>query len=593
MIVKENDLMGKQVSNYKITGRLGKGGMATVYKAHELSLNRMVALKVLSPQLSEDADFVKRFQREAQAAAKLNHPNIVQVYAIGEEEGLHYFAMEYVKGTTLAHIKKDEGTLEPGRAVAITRQVAEALGEAHKAGLVHRDIKPSNIMLDASGKAKVADFGIAFVIEAKTKLTQAGSIIGTPEYLSPEQCEGKPVDGRSDIYSLGVTLYEVLTGRTPYEADTPVSMLMKIVKGNFPPIGEVNPKVPQPVQKLVEKMMETDPQKRYADVNQLLAAIGEVEKSVTVPGIAHTVPEPVTSPIEPHFQEKKKSSGAWAAITVAAIIVLLLGGAFAAKVLYFDKKAGQAKPAPVAESTAAVDSTESTGTTDAVGTADTTGTGETSETVQVADAAGTGETAGTTGVTETATAAEASVMPQGEATAGTTGTAGSGTVTGGQTQPSASSAVSTSTSSLVPSGPKPAVVKKARPPANSLVVTVMGDEDKEDMVTAYAQNVFSRSGFTVMDGPSVSERALKDIARYHLVVTAKHMGSATLNYYGNSTEQYTVGLTMKAIDTQTGGIKAGPITGTVEYTALNAGENIKAAVEKLASRLKSSLENQP
>jgi serine/threonine-protein kinase len=282
MIVKEQDLTGKNLSNYKILDKLGKGGMATVYKAHELSLNRVVALKVLSPRLSEDTEFIKRFQREAQAAAKLNHSNIVQIYAIGEEKGIHYFAMEYIKGKTLAQIKNEEGILTAARAIPIIRQVAEALGEAHKVGLVHRDIKPSNIMIDASGRAKVTDFGIAFVAEAKTKLTREGSIIGTPEYLSPEQCEGKPLDGRSDIYSLGVTLYEMLSGKTPYEADTPVSMLMKIVQGNFLPLDQVNPNVPLPVQKMVEKMMQTDTQKRYTNVDELLESLQEVEKEITL-----------------------------------------------------------------------------------------------------------------------------------------------------------------------------------------------------------------------------------------------------------------------------------------------------------------------
>lgn len=172
MIVKESDLTGKTLSNYKVIGRLGRGGMATVYKAHELSLNRVVALKVLSTQLSEDKEYIKRFQREAQAAAQLNHPNIVQIYAISEEDGIHYFAMEYIKGKSLAEIRLEQGPMKPDQAVVIIKQVADALHDAHNAGLVHRDIKPSNIMIDQLGRAKVTDFGIAYVSSAQTKLTR-------------------------------------------------------------------------------------------------------------------------------------------------------------------------------------------------------------------------------------------------------------------------------------------------------------------------------------------------------------------------------------------------------------------------------------
>ncbi|MCP4220355.1 MAG: protein kinase [bacterium] len=309
MIVKEPDLTGKELSNYKIISRLGKGGMATVYKAHELSLNRMVALKVLSHRLSEDTQFIKRFQREAQAAAKLNHPHIMQVYAIGEEDGIHYFAMEYIKGETLSDIVKEHKTMTPDRSVPLMMQVAEGLHVAHEAGLIHRDIKPSNIMLDPAGKAKVTDFGIAYVMSAETKLTTEGSIIGTPEYLSPEQCNGKPVDARSDIYSLGVTFYEILTGKTPYEADTPVSMLMKIVKGTFPPLSEVAPGLPESIRNIVEKMMDTDPNNRYADMRELGDALGEAAQelgiAVGITGVQPIAGQAASAPQQAEDVKKK------------------------------------------------------------------------------------------------------------------------------------------------------------------------------------------------------------------------------------------------------------------------------------------------
>jgi serine/threonine protein kinase len=568
MIVKEQDLTGKHLSNYKILGKLGKGGMATVYKAHELSLNRVVALKVLSPRLSEDTEFIKRFQREAQAAAKLNHPHIVQIYAIGEEKGIHYFAMEYIKGKTLAHLKKEEGTLTAARAIPIIKQVAEALGEAHKVGLVHRDIKPSNIMMDASGRAKVTDFGIAYVAEAKTKLTREGSIIGTPEYLSPEQCEGKPLDGRSDIYSLGVTLYEMLSGKTPYEADTPVSMLMKIVQGNFLPLHQVNPNVPLPVRKLVEKMMQTDTQKRYANVDELLESLREVEKEIALSegkaAVKETVsriePEPVgvRQPVEQHFQEQKKRGNLWPAVTVALIIVLLLGGAFAAKVFYFDKRSSPGESSETSQSEGITPgSSESSLLSHKSGSIETT-----TDPVERSDPSEAGDQTGVQGMESVSS-----------------------------TQQGVSVVKPTTTSSTTSTTSKRSIVKKPVPPAKSLIVTTLGNGDNEDLITSYVQSVFSRANFTIMDGPSMGSRNLSDIARYHLVVTVKPLGTTTLSYYGSSSEQYTVGLTMKAVATQSGKIIAGPLTAAVKYTTLNAEENLKKAAVRLASRLQKALEN--
>ena len=595
MIVKEQDLTGKHLSNYKILGKLGKGGMATVYKAHELSLNRVVALKVLSPRLSEDTEFIKRFQREAQAAAKLNHPNIVQIYAIGEEKGIHYFAMEYIKGKTLAHIKKEEGTLTAARAIPIIKQVAEALGEAHKVGLVHRDIKPSNIMMDASGRAKVTDFGIAYVAEAKTKLTREGSIIGTPEYLSPEQCEGKPLDGRSDIYSLGVTLYEMLSGKTPYEADTPVSMLMKIVQGNFLPLHQVNPNVPLPVRKLVEKMMQTDTQKRYANVDELLESLREVEKAIALSEskaagketVSRIEPEPVgvRQPVEQHFQEQEKRSNLWPAVAVALIIVLLLGGAFAAKVFYFDKRSSPGEPSEGPQSQDITSGSDESSSSlslknGSIGTSDV--PADQSKPPDAADQTG---IQGTVPGTTTASG-DQSKLPDAEDQTGVQGMESSG-----GTQQAVTGVKPTTTSSPTSTTSKRPIVKKPRPPAKSLIVTTLGEDGKADLITSYVQSVFSRANFTIMDGPSMGSKNLSDIARYHLVVTVKHLGTTPLNYYGSTSEQYTVGLTMKAVATRSGKIIVGPLTAVVKYTALNAEENLKKAAVRLASRLQKALEN--
>lgn len=582
MYTKEIDLSGETVGNYKIINQLGRGGMAVVYKAHESSLNRIVALKVLSSQLSMDTEYIKRFQREARAAAQLNHPNIVQIYAIGEEQGIHYFAMEYIKGKSLADVSREMGKMSPQKAIPIIKQVAEALGEAHKAGLVHRDIKPGNIMIDAMGRAKVTDFGIAYVSREQTRLTQEGSIIGTPEYLSPEQCEGKEVDGRSDIYSLGVLFYELLTGTPPYEADTPVSMLMNIVKGNFLPIAEANPAVPASVRQIVEKMMQTEKDERYANVNELLKALAEVEREDF--GVKDMmVVEPAADIVEHVDKQKGKNRSRLIALMLTAVIVLLLGGAFAAKVLYFDKqdtgKSGKVK------STALLPG----GSEAAAGLQD--------------EQAGPGEMA---------EESEQNVVPMGSETA--PGTMELDDQSSPEPVSPGSSSVLTAAASKdasavtpqkgpeaeefsTPTKPAPrplpeekAPVKKL-PPANSVVLTTLGDDDKDDFITAHIQSILKNDDFTVIDGPSVDRAQLADIATYHFVTTVKHMGTTTLQYYGSTSELYTVAITMKIISSQNGRIIAGPVTAVVKYTAINADEKLREVIEKLTFDIRDELKS--
>ncbi len=585
MIVKELDLTGKNLGNYKIVSKLGQGGMATVYKAHELSLNRIVALKVLASQLSEDKAYIKRFQREAQAAAQLNHPNIVQIYAIGEEQGVHYFAMEYIKGKSLANIKEEEGVMKPEDAVPIIRQVAEALAEAHKVGLVHRDIKPSNIMIDAAGRPKVTDFGIAYVSYANTKLTRDGSIIGTPEYLSPEQCEGKTVDQRSDIYSLGVTLYELLSGKTPYEADTPVSMLMKIVKGEFPPLQEVNPNVPESLRAIVDKMMLKDVQQRYQKMEEVITDLLKLEPGREVPSTAVMEEAAVPAPAS------GSKSNKWAAVIVAAVIVILMGGAFAAKMLYFDKKAAQDKQEKLALSGETIPAASES---QPAGSQPTDSQSQEAESTESQAEAASGQ--------EMPTAA-AGLPVEGETAQPPSTTEGPGTKSFDASTPTAAGAsattspfskVSTGTpgTKSVQQSPGTVAPVKPLPPARSCIITAVGDDDKADLVAPFIEKILVKKNFTVMDGPSVAGREITDIARNHIVVTVKQTGSTTLNYYGNSSEMVTVRISIKVVNPQTGKIVAGPMSETVEYTALNSDEKLKAAVDKLMSRFLPTLESQ-
>ena len=254
---------------YDVVRPLGSGGMGEVYLARDRVLGRDVALKVLRKQYAGDDEFAERFKREAMSAASLSHPNIVQVYDRGEtEEGASYIAMEYVPGGTLKERISGKGPLEAAAAAGIGAQVAEALGAAHDRGMVHRDIKPQNVLLTARGGAKVADFGIARAGSSAT-ISRTGSVMGTVGYMSPEQALGKPATPKSDLYSLGVVLYEALTGELPYTADNPIAVSIMHVNEPLRPPVELNARIPEDMNALVTKLLAKDPEDRYADAEEL------------------------------------------------------------------------------------------------------------------------------------------------------------------------------------------------------------------------------------------------------------------------------------------------------------------------------------
>jgi tRNA A-37 threonylcarbamoyl transferase component Bud32 len=248
---------------------IGGGGMAEVYLARDEVLGRDVALKVLRSQYANDEEFVERFRREAKNAAALNHPSIVQVYDQGQTgDGAHYIAMEYVPGGTLARRIKEAGPLDPAEAAGVAERVAEALSVAHARGIIHRDIKPQNVLLTASGDAKVTDFGIARAASAKT-ITETSLIMGTAAYMSPEQVRGERAGPASDLYSLGIVLYEMLTGEPPYAADNPVATAMKHIDSPPRRPRETNPAVPRDLDALTAKLLAKDPAERYASAADL------------------------------------------------------------------------------------------------------------------------------------------------------------------------------------------------------------------------------------------------------------------------------------------------------------------------------------
>ncbi|HET7478521.1 MAG TPA: Stk1 family PASTA domain-containing Ser/Thr kinase [Rubrobacteraceae bacterium] len=254
---------------YTLLDRLGSGGMAEVYLAHDEVLDRDVALKALREQYADDDSFVERFRREARNAASLSHPNIVQVYDQGRaENGTYYMAMEYVPGGTLKDRIVEHGALEPREAAGLAAQVAEALAVAHDRGIVHRDIKPQNVLMTPSGETKVADFGIARAASA-TVMTQTNLVLGTAGYMAPEQAAGEEVSPATDLYSLGVVLYEMLTGALPYEADTPLAVAMKHVNAPLQHPRDANPEVPQELDAVVVRLLAKDPSERYASAREL------------------------------------------------------------------------------------------------------------------------------------------------------------------------------------------------------------------------------------------------------------------------------------------------------------------------------------
>jgi serine/threonine-protein kinase len=256
---------------YELTHLIARGGMAQVYRALDTRLGRHVALKVLFPELSVDQTFVERFRREAQAAANLSHPNIVQVYDWGEDEGSYFIAMELITGTSLATALRTERTMPATKAATIAAQVAAALAYAHRHGVVHRDVKPGNVLLTDEGQVKVTDFGIAQAVSTEEGLTMAGSVMGTAAYFSPEQAEGAVVDGRSDVYSLGVVLFEMLAGRPPFVGDSPVAVASMHVRNDPPLLRDLSPAVPEPLERVTMHALEKSPSARYQTADELRA----------------------------------------------------------------------------------------------------------------------------------------------------------------------------------------------------------------------------------------------------------------------------------------------------------------------------------
>lgn len=263
-------MIGRQLGGrYEILGRVGGGGMAIVYKGLDILLHRHVAVKILRQQYVHDEEFIQRFRREAQAAASLSHPNVVSIYDVGQEEDVHYIVMEYIEGTTLNELIKEKAPLQVEEAVHIAGQICDALDHAHHNQIIHRDIKPHNILIGKNGRVKVTDFGIARAVTSST-ITQTGSVVGSVHYFSPEHAKGTPTGEQSDLYSLGIVMYQMLTGRLPFLGESPISVALKHLQEDVEEPRKVNPLIPQSVENIILRAMRKSTSERYRSAKDMM-----------------------------------------------------------------------------------------------------------------------------------------------------------------------------------------------------------------------------------------------------------------------------------------------------------------------------------
>ena len=328
-------MIGKVLGNrFQILEQLGGGGMAIIYKGRDTLLNRFVTVKMLRPQFTGDEDFVRRFRREAQAIASLSHPNIVNIYDVGSQDEMHYLVMEYVEGDNLKNLIRSKGALPLEEAVRLARQVLDALSHAHENNIVHRDVKPHNILITTGGKAKLTDFGIARGATAAT-VTQSDTIVGSVHYLSPEQARGEAAGPSSDIYSLGVVLYEMVTGVLPFQGDSPIGVALKHIQETPAPPSSVKPSIPTEMERVILRAMAKNPEERYKTAGQMeMALVGAdypVDKDATriiaVDEMTQVLPaagvsnEKKADRLKPEDNRRRRHRWLWAALVLIGLLV--------------------------------------------------------------------------------------------------------------------------------------------------------------------------------------------------------------------------------------------------------------------------------
>jgi serine/threonine protein kinase len=363
-----DDMIGKQLGNYQIVGELGRGGMAVVYRAFQPSLNRYVAIKVLPPHLGFDKEFVERFQREALASAQLRHPNIVVIHDVGHQQGIYFIVMELLEGRTLKQIVEEEGALPVERAKRILEQVAAALDYAHQRGFVHRDVKPANIFVGKDDHTTLTDFGIAKAASEAQQLTRTGMLMGTPEYMSPEQAEGERVDYRTDLYALGVVLYQMLVGQVPFRGTTPHAILHAVIYEPPAPLRQLRRDLAPAIETVVLKAIDKRPEQRFQSGEELAEAFAKASISQVQPLVVPPHPAPSEpargKPAARGGPEKPAESRKTLVWIVAAMAVLLCALVAVLAIMILDDGGSAETPLP---STTAVSFNTQTATPDGMG----------------------------------------------------------------------------------------------------------------------------------------------------------------------------------------------------------------------------------
>jgi serine/threonine-protein kinase len=611
--------MVDRIGHYKVVAELGRGGMGIVYKAHEESLNRFVAIKVLGEHLTEDPGHVERFLREARSAASLNHPNIVQIYAVSEEDGRHFFAMEYVSGRSLQQILKSSGPLDPIQVAKIALQTASGLRAAHEQGIIHRDIKPANLLIDDRGLVKIADFGLALVTGGVSRLTATGMFMGTPGYLSPEQCLDQDPDHRTDIYSLGVTLYEALSGKVPFTADSPLALLRQIVEVEPPDLGELKPDVDPELRTIVARMMAKDRDLRVSSCAELiggletfLAARGEsgnlVERvaasagspppppsasagaaeldsqptrqvssdavaagatAVTAPAAETEVPVVHTSPVE----EPASGSGSGRRLALVAAAVVLFGLAAVVAAGIFAWKSGLFKAAMGDGTKIEVADTDAQPTTVVP---DQKAAPEAESGVDELNTSAGAAVASTPVAANTDPVAQLKSEDPGRAEPGSSvqepGERSSTAATGSRTEPRRETAL-----------PPPPF----RPPPQGTVVIAVGETVLAGEAEVVVENALARAGVQLVDEngipgiaaflgtdlapePGEIHRLLRPHAANLVLVRVEYLGERPLMYMGQRDVAFQARVIMVPVDLQAGNALAQPVRIRTEYTHLNA-----------------------
>ena len=572
-------MTGKRLGDFELQEEIGRGGMGQVYRARQISLDRDVAIKILPGNLSEVEEFRERFDIEAKAVASLVHENILQMYSKGvTDDGVHYFAMEYVDGEDLGNMLKKGAAFSEGEAIGIAIQICRGLEAAWKKNIIHRDIKPSNIILTKSGTAKIADFGLAKSLDATKRLTQTNVYMGTVAYISPEQGEGKPLDHRTDIYSLGIVLYQLLTGSVPFKAETPSSVIYKHVYEVPPSPRTINPAISSAAEAVVLKAIAKKPEDRFQNPVEFRDALESAKAQPVKKGEVPKQAAVFAGQNESATPAAAGSGNKVPILILAAAIILLLGGsglyasiygyrALVSKVLPFaaqEDKQNEAVPQPAGEAT--VPST--------------------------AESDGPSHGPAGTAVANAPSSPEVAVIPPRSSVSKETGKAGDF----GERRRATSEA-----RSIPPVQSQPA----KRPAIPSVLVVTSGEPNIADIIeSAIGKKLLARSfplsaageiqGLSERYGPhgiplnALAQRRLKsDILVYASIST---MDAAPLRFYGHIAEQYASTISIKVIDTATKKVIASPRSRTVNYTTLNMQDNIEEAIGEMTSDLPKKIE---